>query len=198
MGKGKLDEVAEGARDSLTKMGDDVGEALEKSAKGVAKKIRKDMDERRRLDGEMGPGDWKSVNRNHKYLQQKLGGEYEKQVTGRDDGKEYAVKGTKGNEVKFDGFVDGKLIETKHGYSAMVNDLGNLNGAQRKAWFEQAQRQVDAAGDTPIEWVFSNEKSMNAARRLFMKNGWDISVRHQPFDPPPSSWDGWKAPEIPK
>lgn len=190
----KMDDVVEEIREAATRALSDAGDSLKKNADDVADGVRKHAEARRQLDGEMGPGEFKSVNRNHKFLNQKLGGEYERQVTGRDDGKEYAVQGSMGNEVKFDGFVDGKLIETKHGYGKMIDSWGYPNGAKEKDWLDQALRQVDAAGDTPVEWVFSNKEAMEAARTLFEDFDLPISLRHQEFVKPPSDWDGWDAP----
>lgn len=194
-------QIGDVAKEAFEKAGEvltEVGDSLKKNADDVAEDIRKQAEARRDLDGEMGPGEFKSVNRNHKYKQQKLGAEYEKQVTGRDDGTEYAVEGSRGNEVKFDGFDGEKLQETKHGYGAMVNESGSLNGAQKEKWLDQAQRQVDAADGTPIEWVFSNESARQAADELFFEYDLDISTRQQDFVPPGSDWEGWKSPDIPK
>ena len=191
-------QIGDVAKEAFEKAGEvltEVGDSLKKNADDVAEDIRKQAEARRELDGRLGPGEWKPVNRNHKFLEQKLGAEFERQVTGKDDGLEFCLRGSMDNEVKFDGVLDGKLIETKHGYGKMIDSWGYPNGAKEKDWLDQALRQVDAAGDTPVEWVFSNKEAMEAARTLFEDFDLPISVRHQDFVNPPSEWDGWNSPK---
>jgi RHS repeat-associated protein len=100
---------------------------------------------------------------------------YQARVTGTPEGFGYVVNG-----VKFDGFVNGVLVDAKSAYGQFVQ-----NG-QFAPWFsgtkglvDQARRQVDAAKGTPIQWKFAEESAANATKSLFKEQGIkgiDISV----------------------
>ena len=93
---------------------------------------------------------------------------YQSQITGH-PGEAYVVNG-----VKFDGISNtGRLIEVKGDYSHFINKSGMFY-----EWFtganslvSKALRQLSAAGGTPIDWYFSNLKTMNAIQALFEENG---------------------------
>ncbi len=102
---------------------------------------------------------------------------YQRQITGR-SGSVYDVGG-----VKFDGFADGVLLEAKGpGYSSFVR-----NG-EFKPWFQgadelttQAQRQVAAAGGSPVRWSVAEADAVTAINRLFADQGISgIQVVHVP------------------
>lgn len=89
---------------------------------------------------------------------------YQKFVTGAEDGMVYKVNG-----VKFDGFKDGVLIEAKGNYSNFVNK----GTGEFQSWFNgkeslisQATRQLNAANGAKIQWFFNDEISMNAVKDL--------------------------------
>jgi len=103
---------------------------------------------------------------------------YQAQVTGRAAGSVYTVNG-----VKFDGFIDGVLQDAKGpGYATFVR-----NG-QFQPWFQgadelasQAQRQIAAAGGTPITWSVAEADAATAINHLFESRGISgISVVHVP------------------
>lgn len=93
--------------------------------------------------------------------------EYQKFITGAEEGMVYKVDG-----VKFDGFKDGVLVEAKGNYSNFVDKSGNFyewfNG--RESLLNQANRQLAAAGGVKIQWYFNDEVSMNAVKKLFFGN----------------------------
>ena len=105
---------------------------------------------------------------------------YQSRVTGTLPDVGYVANG-----VKFDGFNAGRgvLLDAKGpGYATFVKD-GQFrpwyNGADSMA--AQAQRQLGAAGGTPIEWHFAEEAAANATRNLFQSRGIEgISVFHSP------------------
>lgn len=89
---------------------------------------------------------------------------YQKFVTGAEDGMVYKVNG-----VKFDGFKDGVLMEAKGYYSNFVNK----GTGEFQSWFNgkeslisQATRQLNAANGAKIQWFFNDEISMNAVKAL--------------------------------
>jgi RHS repeat-associated protein len=93
---------------------------------------------------------------------------YQARVAGGAAGSVYRVGG-----VKFDGFANGVLQEAKGpGYAKFVR-----NG-QFKPWFSgadglasQAQRQLAAAGGTPITWSVAEAEAATAINNLFMSRG---------------------------
>jgi hypothetical protein len=106
---------------------------------------------------------------------------YQAQVTGAPEGYIYRVKlGNK--EVKFDGFDQGVLIETKAtGFAQWVDK--QLNFVRifkgRLQMLDQAKRQVAAANGTPVRWIVAEEKLAGALKKLFKANGLeDIEVIH--------------------
>ena len=93
---------------------------------------------------------------------------YQSQITGRLPDVGYVANG-----VKFDGFANGTLLDAKgFGYANFVKD------GQFRSWFngadslvDQAQRQLNAAGGTPIQWHFAEEAAATATRNLFQSRG---------------------------
>jgi len=129
-----------------------------------------------------GPGEWVKANEGMPEQARR----YQAQVTGAPEGYVYRVKlGDK--YVKFDGFDQGVLIETKAtGYAKWVdpdfNFVGYFEG--RNQMLEQANRQFDAANGTPIRWIVAEEKLAGALRKLFRENDLtDIEVLHVPPAP---------------
>jgi hypothetical protein len=120
-----------------------------------------------------GPGTFKSVNESMSVN----AAAYQARVAGTKPGLAYVVNG-----VKFDGFVNGTLIEAKSGYAQFVRK------AQFRSWFEgadsfveQAQRQLIAANGAPIQWRFAEESAANATRALFQQRGISgIDIVHVP------------------
>jgi hypothetical protein len=92
---------------------------------------------------------------------------YQAQLGGR-PGQAYYVRG-----VKFDSLVDGVLIDAKGpGYAKFVKD------GRFVPWFtgaddlvSQAQRQLAAAGGTPIRWPVAEPEAIVAIRALFRSRG---------------------------
>jgi hypothetical protein len=123
-----------------------------------------------------GPGKWGQAD---EYMSEQAR-RYQAQVTGVPEGYVYRVKlGNK--EVKFDGFDQGVLIETKAtGFAQWINKklefFGNFEG--RNQMLEQAQRQVRAAHGTPIRWIVAEEKLAGALRKLFADAELPIEVVH--------------------
>lgn len=90
---------------------------------------------------------------------------YQKFITGANDGMVYKVNG-----VKFDGYKNGTLIEAKGNYSQFVNKKTGefpkwFNGSS--SLVSQANRQMNVANGTKIQWFFNDEISLNAVKKLF-------------------------------
>lgn len=124
---------------------------------------------------EDGPGQYEP--RNHNMSERAAA--YQEQVTGSPRGIEYVVDG-----VAFDGFRDDKLRDAKGpGYEQFVDESGEwkpfFKGAD--ALVDQARRQLDAAGDTPVEWVFAEERAADAMERSLDAAGIsEIEIVHVP------------------
>lgn len=108
------------------------------------------------------PGTWTRANESMSPASR----DYQKFVTGADEGMVYKVNG-----VKFDGFKNGVLLEAKGNYANFVNK----KTGEFYSWFKgqdtlvnQARRQLSAANGTEIQWYFNDEVSLNAVRELFM------------------------------
>ena len=122
------------------------------------------------------PGVWEKTNE----AMSEASRNYQKFITGASDGMVYKVNG-----VKFDGFKNGMLIEAKGNYSQFVN---KKTGEFQK-WFSgkdslvsQANRQINAANGTKIQWFFNDETSLNAVKNLFSKeNITDIELIFKPM-----------------
>lgn len=91
--------------------------------------------------------------------------EYQKYITGADEGMVYEVEG-----VKFDGYKDRALIEAKGDYSGFVDK----STGEFYDWFSgqdslinQANRQLNVANGTKIEWYFNDSTSLDAVKSLF-------------------------------
>ncbi|WP_434299663.1 Tox-REase-5 domain-containing protein [Corallococcus exiguus] len=114
--------------------------------------------------GEQGPGRWENASESMSEASRK----YQAQVTEAPVGRVYKVQ-----EVKFDGFKMGVLLETKGpGYARFLKD-GSF-----RTWFrgadgmlEQAKRQFKAAKGTPIHWHFAEREVADAVRDLFRNEG---------------------------
>lgn len=121
-----------------------------------------------------GPGAWGTAAE----CMSSLAAAYQSRITGRSAGSVYYVNG-----VKFDGFANGVLQEAKGpGYADFVR-----NG-QFQPWFSgadglvsQAQRQLAAAGGTPIKWSVAEGPAASAINNLFVSRGISgINVMHVP------------------
>ncbi|MCL2882233.1 MAG: Tox-REase-5 domain-containing protein [Coriobacteriia bacterium] len=121
-------------------------------------------------------GSWQAVNESMSDLSRA----YQTQITG------VAGESWVENGVKFDGIVDGTLIDAKGDYSHFIDGNGGF-----KDWFtntgaqsliDQANRQLAAANGTPINWYFMNQGDLDAVRNLFAREGitW-IKFIYQPL-----------------
>ena len=107
---------------------------------------------------------------------------YQEQITGVSAGNAYEING-----VRFDGLKNGKLLEAKGSY----DDFVNIKTGEFQSWFKgkfallnQAERQLRAANGIPIEWNFSNQKSLDATKKLFEGNGiTGIILKYTPSKP---------------
>jgi hypothetical protein len=123
-----------------------------------------------------GPGRWEPANESMKEPARR----YEKQVTGAPAGQIYKVE-----DVKFDGFKEGVLLEAKGPrYAKFIPDA-----VENGRWFtgfrgmvKQAQRQQAVAGGYPIQWHFAERSVADFVRSLFARNGLadDVSVIFTP------------------
>jgi hypothetical protein len=105
--------------------------------------------------------------------------DYQEQVTGSPRGIEYVVDG-----VAFDGYSDGVLIDAKGlGLEGHIDEDENWKPyfTGDKAMVNQARRQLQAAGDTPVEWRVADEQTADTIRRTLQNTGYgygDIDVVH--------------------
>ncbi|WP_225409809.1 SitA5 family polymorphic toxin [Stigmatella hybrida] len=125
-----------------------------------------------------GPGEWGKANE----AMPEHSRRYQAQVTGAPGDYVYRVK-LGDTYVKFDGFDEGVLLETKStGYAQWVDKNLNFFGIfkGRLQMLEQATRQVEAANGTPIRWIVAEEKLAGALRKMFKAERLDIEVVHVP------------------
>jgi hypothetical protein len=129
-----------------------------------------------------GPGRWTRVNRGGSD-QSKA---YQESATGVRRGYEYRVNG-----VDFDGYENGRLIETKADYSSFLDGNGGWKwffrsvtrqGASQSgldSMLSQARAQLQAAGYTPVEWRVATNELRVALRQSLAENnisGIDVIV----------------------
>lgn len=119
------------------------------------------------------PGSWSPATESMSERSAK----YQEQVTGARMGTVYRV-----NNVKFDGFEDGVLVEAKGpGLDGFVKDGEFRPWFRGKAEFlKQAQRQLDAADGAPIRWDVAEPRVAEALDELFFERSIPITVRHVP------------------
>jgi hypothetical protein len=97
-----------------------------------------------------GPGAWAPV----KETMSARAAAYQMQITGHDVTQGYLVNG-----VKFDGFANGVLTDAKGYYAQFVSNgefVPWFSGQQ--SLVSQAQRQLAAAGNSPVQWVFAERR----------------------------------------
>ena len=123
-----------------------------------------------------GPGAWEKTNESMSAASK----DYQKFVTGADEGMVYRVNG-----VKFDGYKDGMLIEAKGDYSNFVNKkTGEFFDwfSGKESLISQANRQMIAAGGTGIQWYFNDSTSMEAVKSLFSGQVYGIDFILKPMN----------------
>jgi hypothetical protein len=97
--------------------------------------------------------------------------EFQQKVTGMEEGTVYRVvdptDATK--HVDFDGFANGEFLEAKGNFKWALDGNGGFKPFTPIAddFVNQARRQVAAAGDTPVRWIFEQQEVADAAQRLF-------------------------------
>jgi hypothetical protein len=157
-------------------------------ARGIFKKVNIKLRKPKRLPNRgqpvgprrvKGPGKWQ-VPRPRESMSPRARA-YQQQVTGAPPGRVYKV-----GDVKFDGYRNGTLIEAKGpGLEWPIKNgefIPKFKGAE--GMIDQAQRQLRAAGGTPIRWEIAEAKTADAIRTLFRKNGISgIDVVHTPAVP---------------
>lgn len=105
---------------------------------------------------------------------------YQKFITGAEEGMVYKVNG-----VKFDGYKDGMLIEVKGNYSNFVNKKTGefydwFNG--KDSLISQANRQINAANGTGIQWYSNDSISMEAVQNIFDGKVYGIDFSLKPMN----------------
>ena len=91
------------------------------------------------------------------------------QITGRPEG--YYVNG-----VEFDGYQNGELLDAKGlGYAKLLPAEWSTADEQLR---DAADRQLEAAGSTPIHWIFAEEEAARAASKFISE---EIKISHVPF-----------------
>ncbi|MCP3098410.1 restriction endonuclease fold toxin 5 domain-containing protein [Myxococcus sp. K15C18031901] len=122
-----------------------------------------------------GPGRWEAAKESMKEPARR----YEKQVTGAPDGQIYKVE-----DVKFDGFKDGVLLEAKGpGYAKFIAEAAENGGWYQgfRRIVEQAERQLAVANGHPVRWHFAEREAAEFVREIFRNEGLGrIRVVHTP------------------
>ncbi|MFG2330679.1 Tox-REase-5 domain-containing protein [Streptomyces sp. NPDC048604] len=138
-------------------------------------------------DADNGDGYWSSRNRNpapnwanESWLR------YQEQITGTTRGQEYTVPHPREGEkpVDYDGWDSSRqtYLEAKNGYDSFLAQPGKteLTPSGKNTFVTEAKRQVEAARGKPVEWHFSNEEVMKAAKKAFRDEGLDIKCSYTP------------------
>jgi hypothetical protein len=123
-----------------------------------------------------GPGQWVQADES----MSESARNYQAQMTGAPKGYAYRVR-VGGEEVDFDGFDQGVLLEVKGpGYAKWIDtELDFLSIFEgRDKLLVQARRQLDVANGTPLRWLVAEEKLAGALRKLFKAERLDIEVVH--------------------
>jgi hypothetical protein len=129
-----------------------------------------------------GPGEWVQVDES----MSESARTYQAQRTGAPKGYAYRVQ-SGGEQVDFDGFDQGVLLEVKGpGYAQWLTQkldfLPIFKG--RLKLLEQARRQFEVANGTPVRWIVAEEKVAGALKKMFKGAGLDeIEVLHVPPAP---------------
>ena len=80
------------------------------------------------------------------------------------------------NGVEFDGYQNGELIDAKGlGYEKLLTAEWSRADEQLR---ETALHQLEAAGSTPIHWIFAEEEAARVAREIISA---EIKISHVPF-----------------
>jgi hypothetical protein len=114
-----------------------------------------------------GPGKWVFSNEKGKSARATA---YEYQVSGVPEGFGYKIFNTPNvkGELNLDGFKKGTLLEAKGpGYSDILKFRPNL---VQEDFVKQAEKQVAAAPNTPIEWHIAERDVFEKAQKLFAEN----------------------------
>jgi hypothetical protein len=103
-------------------------------------------------------------------------------------GGEAGTQGRRNGEVDFDGFdpVDGVLLEVKGPnlakfFDGKLDPKGFFKGAEK--FVDQALRQLQVAGRTPVRWIAAEKKFADALQKLFDARNIPIEVVHVPALP---------------
>jgi hypothetical protein len=131
-----------------------------------------------------GPGQWTQKAENMSGDSQR----YQSEVTGAPEGWVYRVRTGPGPKdyVDFDGFKDGVRLEVKGpGYKALLEKMyGRKWFRGAKDMLVQAERQLQSANGTPIQWHFAEREVAELIRGLLQKEGFaKIKVVHTPSSP---------------
>lgn len=76
----------------------------------------------------------------------------------------------------------GTMVEIKYGYASLLSKAWG-RGLVEILFFEQALRQVNAAGTRPVRWYFSEKETEDFARKVFSKykSLENIQTRFEPW-----------------
>ena len=91
-----------------------------------------------------------------------------------------------GKAANFDSYDGDTLIDSKDRYDQFFDKHGEPKGwwSGRASMLETAKRQVEVAGEHPVEWRFNHRgPAMEHFREQFARRGIPITVRHVPMNP---------------
>jgi len=120
----------------------------------------------------VGPGQHVRANE-HMYAEARA---YQERVAGAKPYEAYEL-----NDVRFDGFENGVLIDAKYGYKGHIKDGKFADWFRNgKPFIIQAERQIKAAPNMKIQWRFSEKEVADMVRELLHKNELFIDIVHFP------------------
>jgi len=91
-----------------------------------------------------------------------------------------------GKRADFDSYDGPTLIDSKDRYDQFFDKRGEPKGwwRGRHSMLDTAKRQVEVAGEHPVEWRFNHRgPAMDWVQEQFARDGIPIRVRHVPMDP---------------
>jgi len=85
------------------------------------------------------------------------------------------------NGVRFDGWRNGVLTESKCNWKSLVQKrTGDFYDFIKDVILKQARDQRSAANGLKVIWEFSDKEAADACRRLFVENNYNFDVIHVP------------------
>jgi RHS repeat-associated protein len=172
-------ELISGTRDGAAGLGRDSNQIMyrESGSSGSGTSGAGNGNVRVPVGDERGSGNWIEYKRTGR------GMDYQSQVAGVERGWESRIEVPGlSKPVDFDGWDGARktLMDSKGGYGgdSWVKD-GKVTELFAGKIRTEVDRQLETAGDTDLEWVFSDRTATSAVETFFEENGYDVAVRFQ-------------------